>query len=164
MFKAGYKLNLTNVPDQWIRKTPKTMPKTPKAPGSRLGGHDKRYGDDPFRRNELDEAEAMGNNPTPKVFTTSEPFRQLKTRMNRLTLSDIVRVAGVRGGPSSLDTAGLPAKTCLNWICMGKCTRRPCYNDHPDTVDEAIATTLYNQLEPGIKRLLDNKRPRRDRN
>ena len=166
MFRAGYKLNLTNVPDQWIRKTPKTMPKTPKGPGSRIGGHDKRYGDDPFRRNEPEEAEARGNNPnTPKVFTTSEPFRQLKTKFNRLTLSDIVKEAGVRGGPFSLDTAGLPARTCLNWICMGKCTRRPCDNDHPVTVDEAIATTLYAQLEPGIKRMLETgKRPRRERN
>jgi hypothetical protein len=109
MFKAGYKLNLTNVPDQWKakRKTPKAMPKPPKDTGSRIGGHDKRYGDDPFERNELEEAEAMGNNPnTLKVFTTSEPLRQLKTKFNRLTLSEIVKeAAGVlRGGPSALDS------------------------------------------------------------
>ena len=108
----------------------------------------------------------MGDTPnTPKAFTTSAPFRQLKTKFNRITLTAIVKEAGVRGGPSALDMAGLPARTCLNWICMGKCNRRPCTNDHPVTVAEGIATTLYAQLEPGIKRILETgKRPRHDRN
>ena len=108
MFRAGYKLNLTNVPQQWLHATPKTLPKTPKSTaGRRLGSQDKRYGDDPFRRNEPAEAE-----------TTSAPFRQLKTKFNRITLTDIVKEAGVRGGPSALDMAGLPTRTCLNWVWL----------------------------------------------
>jgi hypothetical protein len=57
--------------------------------------------------------------------------------------------AGIRGGPSRLDTAGFPSNACLNWVC------------HPNSVADAAAMAVYKQIEMEIKRLLEmNKRPK----
>jgi hypothetical protein len=96
------------------------------------------------------------------VFKNAE-LKQLKEKLNGVTLTDIVIEAGIQGGPSRLNTNGWPDKACLNWVCMGVCKRLDCLNDHPVSVDNATATTVYKQLEPGIKRLLEtNKRPKRN--
>jgi hypothetical protein len=163
MLKAGYRLNLANVPAQWTRPAPTTSTPTAKKPeGTTSAGQNRRYGSDPFRPTDTSTT-AKGDNPKPlAAFANSEPLKRLKEKLARVTLSDIVSEAGISGGPSKLETAGLPAHTCLNWICMGTCKWKTCPNLHPAHVDDTIGTALYKQLEPGIKRLLETgKRPRR---
>jgi hypothetical protein len=81
--------------------------------------------------------------------------------MSNVMLSDIVYEAGLKGGPSQLTTTGWN-NLCLNWACMGKCPKyKKCNLDHPASVDNAVATTVYQQMEPGIKRLLETgKKPK----
>jgi hypothetical protein len=103
------------------------------------------------------------HNPNvPAAFNTPE-LQKLKAKMSDVTLSDIVHKAGIKGGPSQLTTTGLPNKLCLNWACMGKCPKSKCDFDHPASVDNAVTATVYQQMEPGIKRLLEmGKNPNPD--
>jgi hypothetical protein len=173
MFKAGYRLNLTNLPDQWRRKTDTTTAKrTDKGNGNGSSGHngsgqsgqDQRHGSNPFKAaSNNNNGEVAGTNPNqPAAFNTTD-LRQLKEKLHGVTLTDIVTEAGIRGGPSRLDTNGWPAKACLNWVCMGACKRPGCVNDHPFFVDGGTATMVYKQIKPGIKCLLEtNKRPKQN--
>jgi hypothetical protein len=88
-------------------------------------------------------------------------LKQLKDKLQGVTLTDIVMEAGIRGGPLRLDTAGFPSNACLNWVCMGSCKRANCQMNHPNLVADAAAIAVYKQIEPGIKQLLErNKRPK----
>ena len=120
-------------------------------------------GSDPFRPPGPSNTTGKGSNPKPPgAFANSEPLKRLKEAMARVTLTEIVTEAGVSGGPSKLDTTGLPAGTCLNWVCMGECRYKNCRNGHPAAVDDTSANNLYKQIEPGINRLLERgKRPRK---
>ena len=70
MFKAGYRLNLANVPEQWQWRTRTPTQKQPRDTinkndgdtGYKKEGPDKRYGSDPFRRTG-GETDAKGNQP-----------------------------------------------------------------------------------------------------
>lgn len=45
---------------------------------------------------------------------------------------------------------------------MGKCKRKKCGLKHPNSVEEATARAIYQQLEPGIKQLLESGKQRKD--
>lgn len=45
---------------------------------------------------------------------------------------------------------------------MGKCRRRKCALKHPTKVEEATARAIYQQLEPGIKRLIESSTQQQD--
>jgi hypothetical protein len=126
------------------------------------GGQDKQHGSNPFQATSRNK-DSAGNNPNqPSAFKGAD-LKQLKEKLNGVTLTDIVIEAGIQGGPSCLNTNGWPNKACLNWVCMGACKTLDCLNDHPTSVDNTTAVTVYKQLEPGIKRLLEtNKRPKRN--
>jgi hypothetical protein len=167
LFSAGYNLNLTNVPDQWKTKTGPTSAarQQGKSGGDKSGtpNDNKRYGSDPFQqRNNGKERQRGGKeNPTwSKTFANS--IRPLREKFHDITLSEIAKEAGIRGGPSGIDVSGLPARPCLNYICMGKCTRGGCNFNHTDQqIEEATAEAIFKQLEPGIRRILDTgKRPK----
>jgi hypothetical protein len=161
MFKAGFRLNLANVPNQWTKKQVKA-PVKPQPQDTCTKGQDRRQGVDPFRRS-AEAKKASGANPNqPETFKKATPLQQLRERISGITLSDITFEAGFRRGPSSMDTTGFPEGACLNWICMGDCSRPGCLKSHPEQVDEAAAVAVYTQMEPGIKRLLQSgKKPRR---
>jgi hypothetical protein len=158
LFKAGLPIQVANMPEQWKRKnTGIDIGATQQQTSNRtIGGDpDKRYGKNPFRPAETGE-ERVNPNP-PKAFTDNGEFQKLKRKMTALTLTNICREAGLSRGPTDLNISGWPARTCLNYVCMGKCKRgTKCVNDHPDSVDEATARAVYQQLEPGIKRLLES--------
>jgi hypothetical protein len=161
MFKAGFRLNLANVPNQWTRKQIKA-PAKPQPQDNRTKGQDRRKGGDPFWRSAEEKKAAGANLNQPETFKKVTPLQQLREKISGLTLSDITSEAGFHRGPSSMDTTGLPEGACLNWICMGSCSRPDCRKSHPEQVDEAAAAAIYAQLEPGIKRLLQSgKKPRR---
>jgi hypothetical protein len=105
--------------------------------------------------------EGRHNLNKPAAFNTPE-LQQLKAKMSDVMLSDIVYEAGLKRGPSQLTTTGWHNNLCLNWACMGKCPKYKCNFDHPASVDNAVTTTVYQQMEPGIKRLLETgKKPKR---
>jgi hypothetical protein len=167
MLKAGYNLDLANVPAQWKHK-PSNKP-TPRQSsntgGEKSGGQnqkDKRYGADPFQQqnNTGNNDGGRGDNPHfAKAFATG--LQQIKDRFAGVTLSDIVQESGIRGGPLGLNTTGLPPKSCLNWVCMGHCRHCTCQFQHPDHIEEAIAETIFKQMEPGVRRILEaGKRPK----
>ena len=164
MFKAGWKLNIANVPEQWQRQQHKTggPPQRNKGDGTggKQGGADKRYGNDPFQQGEGNKAQ--GKNPKqPSVFANSELLRKVKEKLSGVTLSDIACEAGIRGGPKSIDIPGVASGTCLNWLVMGQCMLLKCKNNHPASLDDTAAMALYSALEPGMKRLIETgKRPR----
>jgi hypothetical protein len=110
----------------------------------------------------MDNRTTKGSNQhQPETFKNSTQLQQLREKFSSITLSDIAHEAGFRGGPSAVDTTGLPEGICLNWICMGRCVRQNCQKKHPEQVDEAAVVAVLEQLEPGIKRLLDTgKKPR----
>jgi hypothetical protein len=172
MFQAGFTLNLTNIPDPWRRKHHQQPDTTPKSEKRGSGGvkqsdnssNDKRHGSNPFQSTDNNGKGFKGqHNPnTPAAFNTPE-LQQLKAKMSDVMLSDIVYEAGLKGGPSQLTTTGWHNNLCLNWACMGKCPKYKCDFDHPTSVDNAVATTVYQQMEPGIKRLLETgKKPKRE--
>jgi hypothetical protein len=165
MFKAGYRLNLNNLPEQWRRQSPIVTPpqckdRSTDKSNAGGGGQDRRHGANPFQKQESTKGTAGDNPNTPTTFMTQD-LKKLKEKLEGVTLSDIVMEAGIRGGPSRLDTTGLPNNACLNWICMGSCRRPTCRMTHPTSVPDAAALAIYRQIEPGIKRLLEtNKRPK----
>jgi hypothetical protein len=166
MFKAGYRLNLHNLPDQWRCKTPAVTPpqrndRSNEKSSAGGGGQNRKHGNNPFQPQDGTKAAAGTNLNPPTAFTGSE-LKKLKEKLQDvLTLTDIVMEAGVRGGPLRLDTAGFPNNACLNWVCMGSCKRANCHMNHPTSVGEEAALAVYKQIEPGIKRLLEtNKRPK----
>jgi hypothetical protein len=166
MFSAGYNLNLTNVPDQWKPKPGlKSTAGQGSSGGNKSGQRDKRYGSDPFqqRNNKGDTEGGKGDNPNfPKALANG--LKPIKEKFENIALSEIAKEAGIRGGPSGMDVSGLPARACLNWVCMGKCMRHICGFTHPDQVDEETAEALFKQLEPGVRRILETgKRPKFER-
>ena len=162
MLKAGLQLNLPDMPEQWQRKSaPKgDAPKGSGARGNgtgtqRGGGTERRHGGNPFQPGaHPTQQAAIGDNPkTPAAFNGND-LKELKNKISRLTLSQIALEAGIRGGPSRLNITGWPARTCLNWVCMGACRRQGCGNEHPATVDDTTSANVYKQLDPGIRKLL----------
>jgi hypothetical protein len=158
MFKAGYRLNLANLPDQWRRKTPVVAP-NPKRNNEQTAnngaGQNKRHGSNPFQAAGDNQGPARVKPNPPNAFK-SEDFKKLREKFRQLTLTEIAQEAGIRGGPSKLDVTGWPQDGCLNWLCMGICKRSNCRNNHPASVDDAASQAVYKQLEPGIKHLLEN--------
>jgi hypothetical protein len=157
MFKAGINLNLANVPDQWKHK-PSSKPahRQNNGGGEKSGQTDKRHRTDPFqqRNNKGDSEGDKGDNPTfQKVFANG--LRQLKDKFEGITLSEIAKEAGIRGGPSGIDVTGLPSKSCLNWVCMGKCNRHSCGFHHPEHIEESTTEAIFKQMEPGVRRILE---------
>jgi hypothetical protein len=174
MFQAGFKLNLTNIPDQWRCKNhqqPDTTPKSEKRGSGSVkqsdnsrASNEKRHGSNPFQATTNNGKGFKGrHNPnTPAAFNMPE-LQQLKAKMSNVTLSDIVYEAGLKCGPSQLTTTGWHNNLCLNWACMGKCPKYKCNFDHLASVGNAVAATVYKQMEPGIKRLLETgKKPKRE--
>jgi hypothetical protein len=172
MFKAGYWLNLTNIPDQWKRQTPGNITNSQKrhdrqsssntSTGGGTKGQEKRHGSNPFQAVDSTRP-AVGKNPKPPAAFATPELARLRDKMHDVTLSDIVKEAGLRGGPSNLNTSGLPTNCCLNWVCMGVCMRPRCTMSHPEHVDETGALAVYQQIAPGITRLLETgKRPKRN--
>jgi hypothetical protein len=176
LFKAGQKPNLENLPEQW-RRNPTPAPAAAPHSGNRNSSNtwgeqsnrsresdNRRYGGNPFRPdggNDDNWTKRINHNP-PAAFGNAADLTRLKENMRGITLSEIVKEANIRGGPTALDTTGWPNNTCLNWIIMGTCARRRCANNHPTSIDAAAATAVYKQLEPGIKRLLESKKQRRN--
>jgi hypothetical protein len=165
MFRAGYKLQLNNVPSQWTAtKVQKAQPKrildtSGRQQESGARNHD-RCGSTPFQRTDQDNGTGRGNNPNyPKAFSNSK-LKDLRAKFSGITLNEISREAGIREGASGIDTTGLPERTCMTWICMGQCSRPHCVFQHPEHVNEAVAEGIYKQLEPGVKRIMEaGKRP-----
>jgi hypothetical protein len=167
LFSAGYNLNLTNVPDQWKTKAgpaSTTRQQSGKSGGDKSGtqSDNRRYGSDPFQQRNNGKERHRGSKDNPNFSTTlMNGLRQIREKFHDITLSEIAKEAGIRGGPSGIDVSGLPARSCLNYVCMGKCTRGNCDFNHPDQIDDATAEALLKQLEPGIRRIMDTgKRPR----
>jgi hypothetical protein len=159
MFKAGYKLNLADLPDQWKYKSHPTNMDPPRGnqrtnPGT--SDHDRLHGSNPFHPKDTEEA--PGVNPTPPAVLQTADMKTIKATIAGITLSDIVREAGLKGGPSALKKPGWSADVCLNWTIMGECKRNGCKNQHPTAVDNATAAEIHKQLEPGIQRLLITKK------
>ena len=68
MFKAGWKLNIANIPEQWQRQQHKMGGQPQRSnkgdgTGGKQGGADKRYGNDPFHQSEQGHNKAQGKNP-----------------------------------------------------------------------------------------------------
>jgi hypothetical protein len=156
LFKAGIALNLTNLPDQWKRKTPGVTQHQQRNDhkGNNSGGHERKHGNNPFQPATDGAPPEKVNKQYSSAFATTD-FKKLKQKMRRVTLSQITHEAGIRGGPSQLNITGWPPNACLNFLCMGVCRRQSCINDHPTSTDEATAISVYKQLEPGITRLLE---------
>jgi hypothetical protein len=163
MFTAGIPFQVANMPEQWKRKTP----------GSEFGTHqqqnggrhnrgepDKRRLNNPFAPAET--AEELVNPSPPQAFAASRELETLKKARPHLTLTRICREAGISRGPSGLNRSGWPNNVCLNYVCMGKCRRRKCALEHPTKVEEATARAIYQQLEPGIKRLIELSKQQQD--
>jgi hypothetical protein len=165
MFRAGYKMQLATVPIQWLTKANPAQPKrqTEMSGSGRQStqGTQDRRGSNPFQRNG-DEGTGKGTNPNPpRAFANSAKLKELRNKFKGITLNEISREAGVREGASRLDTTGIPAKSCMTWICMGQCLRPQCNWNHPSTVEDTAAEALYKQIEPGITRILESgKRPK----
>jgi hypothetical protein len=164
MFKVGYKLNLANLPEQWKRTPPSTtqtsQQKTGRPNNTGNADQDRRHGSNPFRPTSGGDQDkpVAGTNPNQPSALQTADIKKIKETIQQLTLSDIAKEAGIRGGPSTLNTTGWPNNACLNWLCMGACMRRGCRLNHPTSVDDATATAVYKQLEPGVKRLLETKK------
>jgi hypothetical protein len=172
MFKAGYRLNLTNILDQWRRHPPNGTPANQqrRSDGNsnsnnrngKGGGQEKRHGSNPFQAVDSTKP-AVGKNPKPPMAFANLDITKLRNKISDVTLSDIVREAGLKGGPSNLNTGGLPTNCCLNWVCMGGCMRPRCTMTHPESIDETAATAVYQQIAPGVARLLETgKKPLRN--
>jgi hypothetical protein len=164
MFTAGIPFQVANMPEQWKRKkTGNDLGTYQQQTGGRSnrGDTDRRRGTNPFWPAET--AEELVNPSPPKAFAASAELQKLKKRKPGLTLSQICRAAGLRRGTSELNRSGWPNNVCLNYVCMGKCKRRDrCDFDHPTSVQEAAAVAMYQQLEPGIKRLLESDKKQND--
>jgi hypothetical protein len=113
MFKAGNRLNLTNVLDQWKRKmkTP-TGKRTEQSGNSSIGqgggGQDKRHGSNRSKPR-------LGTKTPPVTIQTNQarskaPTSNSSKKLNGVTLTDIAIEAGIQGGPSRLNTNGWPDK------------------------------------------------------
>jgi hypothetical protein len=161
MLKARLKLDIDDMPDQW-RRQPKPKGDTNRA-GNRGGdstrnngsGQDRRHGTNPFRTdNQRTGGSPFVPNPKiPQAFLCDD-MKTLRTKFSRVTLTGIVKEAGLTGRPSKLDIKNWAPTTCLNWVCMGRCRKEQCQNQHPTDVDEATASHVYKQLEPGIKKII----------
>jgi hypothetical protein len=163
MFKAGWKLNIANVPEQWQHQQHKAggpQQRKPEDTGAKQSGADKRYGNDPFQPGEGNKA--LGKNPKqPSAFASSELLKKVKDKLSGVMLSDITCEAGIRGGPKCIDIPGIANGTCLNWIMMGQCMLPKCKHNHPSSLNDTAVNALYNALELGMKRLMEmGKRPR----
>lgn len=176
LFKAGHKLNLENVPEQW-KRSPPAAPAAAPSQGNRnsnntgSGEHNnrgrdsdnRRYGGNPFRPDcGKDDTWTKRINPNPPAAFSNADLTKLKETVRGITLTEIVKEANIQGGPTAIDTTGWPNNTCLNWIIMGTCARQCCTNNHPTSINAAAAVAVYHQLEPGIKRLLESKQQRRE--
>jgi hypothetical protein len=158
MFKAGIRLNLTNVPTQW-KWTPSKSGGSQQAEstsGKAAGQTRKRHGSDPFRPTNTMDQPAQGTNPNhPEAFRDSELLKRVKEKYGQKTsLTAIAQLAGL-ANVQGLTAPGLDAKTCLTWVCLGACHRRHCWLLHPATIDDAVATALYTKLELGLKKALE---------
>jgi hypothetical protein len=161
MFRAGYKLQLNNVPSQWTAKAQKVQPRRQSDTGRRqqdsggLNSNQDRRGSTPFQRPDQESGTGRGNNPNyPKAFSNSK-LKDLRAKFSGITLNEISREAGIREGASGIDTSGLPEWTCMTWICMGQCCRPHCVFQHPESIEETVADAIYKQLEPGVKRIME---------
>lgn len=164
MMKAGLKLDLAGIPDQWRRKASGNMV-TPVATNTDSTGNTrkkdkddkgKRHGSDPF-------VGQSGAKPTmvhpkpPRVFAEFEPLCRLKSA-GGVSLREIASEAGIQGGLQRVDVTGLPANACLSWLCLGKCSWPRCTREHPPEVSDTAMENLFKQLEPGIIRVADKKK------
>jgi hypothetical protein len=160
MFKAGYKLQLADIPEQWMSKSPPTPTEHPRSnqrnPQANTDS-ERRRGGNPFRPNGPGEA-AAGVHPNPPRALQTADFKTIKETIPHLLLSDVTLEAGLNGGPSSLNRGTWPNNLCLNWAIMGACQRSGCRFQHPKSLDNTSAATVYQQLEPGIKRLMETKK------
>jgi hypothetical protein len=170
MLKAGLRMDLAGVPDQWKRKAP--VGTTPAAThnGTEQGGtngkrkkdsdtNTKRFGSDPFTQQTGQRSTTVRTNPkVPRVFADCEPLRRAQAS-GRIRMSELASEAGIQGGLQGLNVPGLPTNACLTYICLGSCAWPKCPRDHIN-VDDAAVTALFKQLEPGITRLADKKKPK----
>jgi hypothetical protein len=164
MLRAGLKLDLAGVPEQWKRKGGGNT--TPNATGNADGNgnrkkdkddNSKRHGSDPFTTPTGQKGQKHTNPKVARVFEECEALRRLKAA-GPCRLVDIVSEAGIQGGLQRLDVTGIPANACLNYLCMGACAWAKCKRNHVHDVDDAALTALFRQLEPGITRLADKKK------
>jgi hypothetical protein len=159
MFTAGIPFQVANMPEQWKRKQPASESGSYQ---QQMGGRYNRGDTDRRRGNKnpfgpAENAEELVNPSPPKAFAASSEFQKLKKKKPWLTLTTLCRAAGLARGTGSLKRNGWPDNVCLNYICMGKCKRRnTCGFEHPTSVEEATAVAMYQQLEPGIKKLLES--------
>lgn len=165
MLKAGLKLDLAGVPEQWKRKAPSNTTST-HATGQADGNNSrkkdkddtsKRHGSDPFNTTGGQKVTKHVNPKVPRIFEECDALRRLKAA-GPFKLNDMVSEAGIQGGPQRLDVTGLPANVCLNYLCFGSCAWAKCKRNHVHDVDDAAVTALFQQLEPGIVRLADKKK------
>jgi hypothetical protein len=105
----------------------------------------------------------VGKNLKPPMAFANSDLTKLRNKISDVTLLDIVREAGLKGGPSNLNTGGLPTKCCLNWVCMGGCMQPSCTMNHPESINETAATAVYQQIVSRVARLLETgKKPMRN--
>jgi hypothetical protein len=167
MMKAGIKLDLAGVPDQWRRKTQGSMSTSGAATTDSMSNTRKKDKDDKSKRHGADPFVAQSStrpteNPKPpRVFAEFEPLCRLKAA-GRVSLKEIASEAGIQGGLQRLDVTGLPQKACLNWLCMGKCNWPKCNREHPQEVSDTAMEQVFKQLEPGIIRVADKKKAKTD--
>jgi hypothetical protein len=155
MFKAGIKLNLTNVPTQWKAPAKGGGSHLTDSKSDKVASHStkKWHGSDPFRSTDTTEQTAQGTNPNhPKAFKDSELFKWAKERYGRkISLVALAKQAGL-GGVQDLTAPGLDTQMCLTWVCLGGCHRKGCKLLHPTTIDDTATAALQVKLEPGLRK------------
>jgi hypothetical protein len=165
MMKAGLKLDLAGVPDQWRRKAQGSMAMPAATHADSTGSSRKKDKDEKSKRHGSDPFVAQsGTRPAanpkpPRIFAEFEPLCRLKAA-GPVSLKEIASEAGIQGGLQRVDVTGLPANACLSWLCVGKCSWNRCTRDHPQEVSDTAMENVFKQLEPGIIRVADKKKPK----
>jgi hypothetical protein len=151
MFLSGTKVSIIGVPQQWLGQDDKPGPtKKPRHDNTEHDGTNR--GDDARNRSMPTQGSRGTNTSGPPVFAQSSEVNDLLRKHPLVQLGMVAKAAGF-ANTGALPTKGLPPRSCLRWICFGKCTYSRCHRSHPTAVDNTAATTLFRALLPGINSL-----------
>jgi hypothetical protein len=161
MLKAGLKLDLVGVPNQWKHTAP--MGTTAPTMVSMDGGcnnckkdkddNRKRHWSGPFTlQNRQKGIKPHTNLKVPCVFAECKPLCQTE-ESGPVYFHEVMSKAGMQEGLQHLDVTGLPTNACLYYLCLGACawpTSSRCKWYHLQDMDNVDVTALFKQIEPGI--------------